>query len=104
MRLGPVVSLSTTIEAAGGPATVLPASPIAARWDDIGLLCRYSTGENTDPWPELGTNSIYRALRPTMTASVGRLSRRLADRRFHSDLSRPDGLGLSSGWVCHSPK
>ena len=92
-------------EAADVPAHHPAARPMkTARWDDIGLLCRYSIGENTDLWPELGTNSIYRAFRPTMTASVGRLSRRMADRRLHSDLSRSDGLGLSSGWVCHSPK
>ncbi len=69
-----------------------------------GLICGYSTGMSTGPQPKLGTNSTYRDFRPTMTASISRLSRRCADNRFHSDLSRPEGWGWSSGWVCHSPK
>lgn len=55
------------------------------------LIGHYSTGANTEPHPEFGTDSMYRDFRPTMTASIGRLSRRFADKRFHSDLSRPEG-------------
>ena len=68
-----------------------PASPTAARRDGIGLVSRYSAGANTEPQPELGTSSAYIVFRPTMTASIGRLSRRFADNRPHSDLSRPEG-------------
>lgn len=69
----------------------IAANLMVERWDDVGLSGRYSTGDSTQPRPELGTNSTYRDLRPTMTASIGRLSRRCADNLFHSDLSRPEG-------------
>ncbi len=68
-----------------------PASPTVEHRDGIGLVGRYSTGVSTEPRSKLGTNSTYRAFRPTITTSIGRLSRRFADKRLHSDLSRPEG-------------
>ena len=77
----------------GTRRVVQPADPTAECRDAIGPISIYSTGVSTEPRPELGTNSTYRAFRPTMTASIDLLSRRLADKQFHSDLSRPEGWG-----------
>lgn len=100
-RLPAVQSLTTVPD-----RSPLSRSPRTRRpnTESIGLIGLYSTGVSTEPRPEVGTNSIYRAFRPTMTASMGLLSRRFADKWFHSDLSRLEGWGWSSGWVCHSPK
>jgi len=57
----------------------------------------YSNECMINPSPMVGTNSTYSVLRPTITASAGRLSLRCLASLFHSSRSIPDGLGWSSG-------